>query len=57
LSSPIIGDEQKKVIVASGDVLKQNSVISSSTDVNATVDNLIDSQYVQSIVNKSVAQK
>ena len=45
------------MIVASGDVLKQNSVISSSTDVNATVDNLIDSQYVQSIVNKSVAQK
>jgi sulfonate transport system substrate-binding protein len=57
LSSPIIGDEQKKVIVASGDVLKQNSVISSSTDVNAIVDNLIDSQYVQSVVNKSVAQK
>jgi sulfonate transport system substrate-binding protein len=57
LSRPVIGDEQKKIIVASGDVLKQNNVIGSSTDVSATVDNLIDPQYVQSVVNKSVAQK
>jgi sulfonate transport system substrate-binding protein len=57
LSSPVIGDEQKKVIVAAGDVLKQNNVIGGNTDVNATVDNLIDPQYVQSVINKSVAQK
>jgi sulfonate transport system substrate-binding protein len=57
LSSPVIGDDQKKVIVAAGDVLKQNNVIGSGTDVNATVDNLLDPQYVQSVINKSVAQK
>jgi len=57
LSSPVIGDEQKKVILAGGDVLKQNGVIGGNTDVNATVDNLIDPEYVQSVVNKSVAQK
>ena len=57
LSSPVIGDDQKKVIVAAGDVLKQNNVIGSGTDVNATVDNLIDPQYAQSVINKSVAQK
>jgi hypothetical protein len=32
-------------------------VIGSGTDVNATVDNLLDPQYVQSVINKSVAQK
>jgi sulfonate transport system substrate-binding protein len=57
LSSPVIGDDQKKVIIAAGDVLKQNNVIGSGTDVNATVDNLIDPQYAQSVINKSVAQK
>ena len=57
LSSPVIGDEQKKVIIASGDVLKQNNVISSSADVTATVDNLVDPQYVRDVVNKSLAQR
>jgi sulfonate transport system substrate-binding protein len=57
LSSPVIGDDQKKVIVAAVDVLKQNNVIGIGTDVNATVDNLIDPQYAQSVINKSVAQK
>jgi sulfonate transport system substrate-binding protein len=57
LSNPVIGDEQRKVIVAAGDVLKQNNVISNSTDVNATVDNLIDPQYVRKVANKSLAQK
>ncbi len=57
LSSPVIGDEQRQVITAAGDVLKQNNVISGGTDVNATVDNLIDPQYVRTAVSKSVAQK
>jgi sulfonate transport system substrate-binding protein len=57
LSSPVIGDEQKKVITASGDVLKQNRVISSNADVNATVDDLIDPRYVRNVVDKSLAQK
>src|ERR1700691_4530136 len=57
LSNPVIGDEQKKVITASGDVLKQNRVISSNSDVNATVDDLIDPRYVRNVVDKSLAQK
>jgi sulfonate transport system substrate-binding protein len=57
LSNSTIGDNQRQVIFASGDVLKQNNVISSRADVNATVNNLIDSRYVQDVVNKSLAQK
>jgi len=57
LSRSTIGDSQRQVIIASGDVLKQNNVINSTTDVSATVNRLIDPQYVQSVVNKSRAQK
>jgi sulfonate transport system substrate-binding protein len=57
LSNPVIGDAQKQVITAAGDVLKQNNVISSTTDVSATVDNLIDPQYAQTAASKNVAQK
>ena len=57
LSNSAIGDDQKKIIAASGDVLKQNNVISGSTDVNATVANLIDPQYVRDLANKSLAEK
>jgi sulfonate transport system substrate-binding protein len=57
LSSSVIGDNQKRVIIASGDVLKQNNVINSSTDVNATVNNLIEPRYAQAVVNKNLAQK
>jgi sulfonate transport system substrate-binding protein len=57
LSNPVIGDDQKKVIMAAGDVLKQNNVISGSTDVNATVDQLIDPQYWRKVANKNLAQK
>ena len=57
LSNPVIGDEQKQVIIAAGGVLKQNHVISDVTDVNSTVDNLIDSQYARSAVSKNVAQR
>ena len=57
LSNPQIGDEQKKVILASGDVLKQNKVISSDTDVNATVDALIEPRYVRDVASKNLAQK
>jgi hypothetical protein len=45
------------VIVASGDVLKQNNVINSNTDVSGTVNNLIEPRYAQDVVNKSLAQK
>ena len=57
LSNPQIGDAQRKVIVAAGDVLKQNNVISGDTDVNATVDALLDSHYVHDVGTKSLAQK
>jgi sulfonate transport system substrate-binding protein len=57
LSNSTIGDNQRQVIIASGDVLKQNNVINNNTDVNATVNNLIDLQYVQDVINKNLAQK
>ena len=50
LSNPVLGDEHKKVIAASGDVLKKSGVISSTNDVSATVNNLIDPQYVHEVV-------
>jgi sulfonate transport system substrate-binding protein len=50
LSNPVLGDEHKKVIAASGDVLKKAGVISSTTDVSATVNNLIDPQYQGEVV-------
>jgi sulfonate transport system substrate-binding protein len=52
-----IGNNQRQVIIAAGDVLKQNNVINSGTDVSATVNTLIDPQYVQAVVNKSLAQR
>jgi len=57
LTNSTIGDRQREVIAGAGDVLKQNNVINSSTDVNATVNNLIDPQYRQAVLNKSLAQK
>jgi sulfonate transport system substrate-binding protein len=56
LSDSVIGDQQRQVITAAGDVLKQNNLISSSTDVNVTVDNLIDAEYAPGS-SKNVAQK
>jgi sulfonate transport system substrate-binding protein len=57
LTNSTIGDRQREVIAGAGDVLKQNNVINSSTDVSATVNNLIDPQYRQAVLNKSLAQK
>ena len=57
LSNPVIGDDQIRVITASGDVLKQNNVISKGADVNATVNHLIDPRYVRDVVGKNLAQK
>ena len=57
LTNSTIGDSQRQVIVASGDVLKQNNVINSNTDVSGTVNNLIEPRYAQDAVNKSLAQK
>jgi sulfonate transport system substrate-binding protein len=57
LTNSVIGDDQKRAITASGDVLKQNSVINSGADLNATLNNLIDPQYVRDVVSKSLTQK
>lgn len=57
LTNSTIGDNQRQVIIAAGDVLKQNDVINSNTDVSATVNNLIDPRYAQDVINKSLAQK
>ena len=57
LTNSTIGDNQRQVIIAAGDVLKQNNVINSSTDVSATVNNLIDPRYVQDVVSKNLVQK
>jgi sulfonate transport system substrate-binding protein len=57
LSNSTIGDNQRQVIIAAGDVLKQNNVINNTTDVSGAVNNLIDPQYVRAVVNKSLAQK
>jgi sulfonate transport system substrate-binding protein len=50
LSNSVLGDEQKKVISASGDVLKKSGVIGGGTDVSATVNDLIDPRYVRETV-------
>jgi sulfonate transport system substrate-binding protein len=50
ISNSVLGDEQRKVIAASGDVLKKSGVIGSTTDVTATVNNLIDPQYIRETV-------
>ena len=52
LSESVIGDEQKKVILASGEALKKNGIISGATDVQATVDVLVDPQYAQNVAAK-----
>jgi sulfonate transport system substrate-binding protein len=57
LTSSAIGDDQKRVINASGDVLKENNIISNNVDVHATVDNLVDPEYMQNPGSKSVARK
>jgi sulfonate transport system substrate-binding protein len=50
LSNPVLGDEHKKVIAASGDVLKKSGVITGATNVSATVNDLIDPQYLRELV-------
>ncbi|XHR30462.1 MAG: aliphatic sulfonate ABC transporter substrate-binding protein [Chthoniobacteraceae bacterium] len=50
LSSPLLGEAQKKSIGAAGDVLKKNGVITSTVDVNKTLDDLFDPQFVNEAV-------
>jgi sulfonate transport system substrate-binding protein len=52
-SNSVIGDDQKKAIAASGDVLKKAGVISATTDINATLNQLIDPQYVLAVAGST----
>lgn len=52
LSNSKIGDAQRTVILAAGDVLKSSGVIPNATDVNQTVSSLIDTQYVEKLASK-----
>ncbi len=53
LSNSSIGDAQRTVITAAGDVLKQSGVIKESTNVGQTVSELIDAQFVQRLARQS----
>jgi sulfonate transport system substrate-binding protein len=46
ISDPTIGEKQRQSIAAAGDVLKKTGVVKPETDVAATVQALIDAQYV-----------
>jgi len=50
LSNGLIGDEQKRVIVAGGEALKKNGVIGSGTDVPGIVEVLVDPHYARDVV-------
>lgn len=52
LSSSRIGDAQKQVITAAGDVLKKSGVIQASVDVNQTVSELIEPQFAEKVASK-----
>jgi sulfonate transport system substrate-binding protein len=45
LTNSTIGEDQKTVILAAGDVLKKSGVIKADTDVAKVVGDLIDPQY------------
>jgi len=50
LSNPVIGEVQKKTVIAAGDVLQKGAVISKSASVPQLVDSLFDAQYVKKVV-------
>ncbi|MFM7450764.1 MAG: aliphatic sulfonate ABC transporter substrate-binding protein [Leptolyngbyaceae cyanobacterium] len=52
LSPSRIGEQQKQVILAAGDVLKKSGVIKQSVDVNQTVAELIAPQYAEKIAKQ-----
>lgn len=52
LSNSAIGEEQKTVIIAAGDVLKKSGVIKAETNVNQVVGELIDPQFAAKLTKK-----
>jgi sulfonate transport system substrate-binding protein len=49
LSPSVIGNKHKTTIAGAGDVLMKSGIIKSTTDVKATVDELVDPQYARDI--------
>lgn len=52
LSNAQIGDRQKQVILAAGNVLKKSGVIKESVDVEQTVATLIDPQFIAKVASR-----
>ena len=52
LANSQIGDSQKQVILAAGNVLKKSGVIKESVDVEQTVTALIDPQYITKVAKQ-----
>ncbi|MGE8077500.1 aliphatic sulfonate ABC transporter substrate-binding protein [Peribacillus loiseleuriae] len=49
-SDPIPSDEQKAIIIGSGEVLKENGLLKSSTDVEKLTDKLFNSKFAEKIL-------
>lgn len=49
LSSPVIGDRQKSVILAAGDVLKRSGVVKAEVDVTQVAGSLIDPSFTREL--------
>ncbi|WP_378953566.1 aliphatic sulfonate ABC transporter substrate-binding protein [Pelosinus sp. sgz500959] len=49
LSNSVIGEEQKTAIIAAGNILLKNGIVSQGTDIGKVVSDLIDSQYINKI--------
>lgn len=49
LGDPVIGAAQRESILAAGTVLQQSGIIPADVDVAATVDSLIDDQYIRRV--------
>lgn len=52
LSNSVIGEEQKAAIVAAGNILLKNGIVSQGTDIVKVVNELIDSQYSNKIAKE-----
>lgn len=51
-TQPIPGDEQKKIIQASGEVLQEEQLIKKSTDVKKLVNDLVNADYATRVVKQ-----
>lgn len=55
IGQPVIGAAQRDSILAAGEVLQQSGIIAADVDVAATVDALIDDQYVRRVTETATA--